>query len=212
MGAPKSLLQDKYCVQKVLRDKKITDMNKTCPRIYKDYLVEISGRGIVFDWYYFPFGSKRVPFEDIEWIAIRRLAPGDWKCARVWGTGDFTTWFPLDVDRPKKSVIFQLKLRDKNKYIGFTVEDDKAAEAVIKDLGLCADIKPSRQINPLLTIVILAVVGFAIVLNQSDPSGPIQKFILTLGSIVAISSGLMMIMTIRTLVAFYKARAEYRRG
>lgn len=180
--------------------------------LYRDYLVEITDRGIVFDWYYFPFGSKRVPFEDIEWIAITQLAPRAAKWLRIWGTGDFVTWFPLDLDRSKRSAVFQLKLRDKNKYVGFTVEDESATEAVIKARGLYADSKPPRQVSPWFIITIIAVVGLPIISTLTGPTNLIHRLIVALGSVIAVSSGLVMIMMIRTLAAFRKARAEFRRA
>jgi hypothetical protein len=62
--------------------------------LYKDYPVEIADRGIVFDWYYLPLGSKRVPFEDIEWIAITQLAPSDRKMAEDLGHGRLCDMVP----------------------------------------------------------------------------------------------------------------------
>lgn len=102
---------------------------------YADKLVHITGQYIVFRWYYFPFGSKEVAVADIEYISVLEpcLANGSW---RIWGTGDFSTWFPCDWRRPKRDVIFRLKLRSKHRYIGFTVEDSWAVLSLFREMGL----------------------------------------------------------------------------
>jgi len=102
---------------------------------YEDKLVQITGEHIVFQRYYFPFGSKEVRVSEIESIAALQpsLATGSW---RIWGTGDFSTWFPCDWRRPKRDVIFLLKLKDKSRSIGFTVEDSWAVLSLFREMGI----------------------------------------------------------------------------
>ena len=99
--------------------------------LYSDKLVEITGDAIPFRMYYFPFGSKRVKLPTI--ARLRVMAPtllnGKW---RQWGTGDFSTWFPLDWRRSSRDRIFLAFLADRRVRIGFTVED---SDAVIRILG-----------------------------------------------------------------------------
>ncbi|MBU4319322.1 MAG: hypothetical protein KKF30_18845, partial [Proteobacteria bacterium] len=63
--------------------------------LYSDKLVDIFGDSIVFRNYYYPFGNKRVKFEDVDSIAVEKptLLSGKY---RYYGTGDFRTWFPPD--------------------------------------------------------------------------------------------------------------------
>lgn len=103
---------------------------------YKDGLVEITDREMVFQSYYFPFGSARhVPLGDIERIEVRppSVWSGSW---RIWGSGDFQTWFPLDGARPGRDRIFIAHLRGSSRRIGFTVEHSDEVIAVLKEHGL----------------------------------------------------------------------------
>ena len=49
--------------------------------IYKDKLIEISNDFIILKDYYFPFGPKRVPLEEIESITVEKpsLSAGKWR-------------------------------------------------------------------------------------------------------------------------------------
>jgi len=56
--------------------------------------------------YYFPFGTKSVPYTQIQGlqrIAITGLLSGRW---RIWGTGNPRYWANLDLKRPKKTIGF----------------------------------------------------------------------------------------------------------
>ena len=78
--------------------------------VYSDKLVEITEDSILFRHYYFPFGSKTVNLDDVE--SVKTLEPtlrnGKW---RIYGTGDFHTWFPLDKKRPDRDLIFVMTLK-----------------------------------------------------------------------------------------------------
>ena len=103
---------------------------------YKDKLVEITDQEVVFRRYYFPFGTaKHVPLSQIESVQVRQpsLQSGSW---RIWGTGDFATWFPLDFGRPNRDAIFFASLRDSSQRIGFTAEDAQKVTKVLKERGL----------------------------------------------------------------------------
>jgi len=72
--------------------------------IYSDSLVKITNNYILLRKYYFPtFTSKRIEFSDIDFVEVVKpgLFTGKY---RIWGTGDFKHWFPLDVHRTKKDV------------------------------------------------------------------------------------------------------------
>ena len=60
--------------------------------------------------YYFPFGTKSVPYTEIQGlqrIGINGLWSGRW---RLWGTGNPRYWANLDRNRPKKRVGFVVDL------------------------------------------------------------------------------------------------------
>ena len=103
--------------------------------VYLDKLVEITDNSILFRWYYFPFGSKRVILSDIDHIVEKKptLWSGKW---RIHGTGDFKTWFPCDWKRPIRDRIFIISFHNKWKRIGFTVEDSETVAKIFKDKEL----------------------------------------------------------------------------
>lgn len=102
---------------------------------YSDSLVDISDDAITLRRYYFPFGSRRIPFSEIERINSDdpTLLNGRW---RIWGTGTFRTWFPLDWERPLRDRIFFVTLANRWGRIGFTVEDSKRVARILKQGGL----------------------------------------------------------------------------
>lgn len=103
--------------------------------LYADRLVEITDDAILFRVYYFPWGAKIVPFSEIESIQPFALTfwNGKW---RIWGTGDFRTWWPADWDRPRRDRAFLLASHGKRVRMGFTVEDPAQVEAILRAKGL----------------------------------------------------------------------------
>jgi hypothetical protein len=100
--------------------------------VYKDRLIEITSNAILFKNYYFLGFSKRVSFENISSVAMEQpsLSTGKW---RIWGTGNFTTWYPLDTHRPKRDKIFLMSLVGKRVRIGFTAENSEAVRLILKE-------------------------------------------------------------------------------
>ena len=104
--------------------------------LYKDGLIEITDQEVVFHRYYFPFAcDKHVPLSQIENVQVRPPSfwGGSW---RIWGSGDFRTWFPLDDARPSRDRIFIAFLRGHFCRIGFTVEHSEEVTEVLKERGL----------------------------------------------------------------------------
>jgi len=104
--------------------------------LYQDSLVEITDEGMVFQRYYFPFGNAcRVPWNQIESVQVRQpsVFGGSW---RLWGTGDFRTWYPMDSKRPSRDRIFVAQLRGRFRRIGFTVEDSQKVLNLLSERGL----------------------------------------------------------------------------
>ena len=101
--------------------------------IYSDKLVEITKESILFRNYYFPFGSRRVAFSEVESIAAKEPTHEKW---RIHGTLDFRTWFPRDWRRPSRDRIYILSFHNKRRRIGFTVEDSHTVTNLLIDKGL----------------------------------------------------------------------------
>jgi hypothetical protein len=101
--------------------------------LYQDNLIVFFEDSLILKNYYFPFLSgKRVIYSQIEKLEIRKpsLSTGKW---RIWGSGDFKTWFPMDTRRNTRNRIFIMYLNKKYWRIGFTVE---SPEKVIEILEL----------------------------------------------------------------------------
>jgi hypothetical protein len=106
------------------------------PVIYRDSLVSITGDSITFFRYSFPLLSDReVLFQDIDFIEIKKptILAGKW---RLWGSGNFSTWFPLDGNRPSRDRIFHATLKTGGMNIGFTVEHSDQVILILKKKGL----------------------------------------------------------------------------
>ena len=100
--------------------------------MYSDKLIEIRDDAILFRNYYFPTSfSKTVKFSEVEKIEIVKPAVRSGKY-RYWGSGDFLHWFPLDIQRSKRDVIYILYRKNKRIRIGFTVEDSEKVTALLK--------------------------------------------------------------------------------
>jgi hypothetical protein len=97
-------------------------MNKNI--LYSDNLVEIDNDSILVRNYYYPFGNKRVNFKNVDNVIAQKSTLRSGKY-RIWGTGDFHTWYPPD-DRTSRDKIFIIKLKKKWWRIGLTVENSQA--------------------------------------------------------------------------------------
>jgi len=103
--------------------------------VYSDSLICVTENLVRFQQYYFPFGSKSIEISQIDHIEILipTLLSGKW---RIHGSGDFRTWFPRDVKRPKRDLIFIIHLRNKWWRIGFTAEDSDFVIEIFKDKNI----------------------------------------------------------------------------
>jgi hypothetical protein len=101
--------------------------------LYQDKLVTLTDDDITFQHYYYPSGkSKVVRWDEIESITVMKptLRNGKW---RLHGTGNFKTWYPKDLKRPRRDRIFLAVLKHQWVDIGFTAEDGKCVEALLRD-------------------------------------------------------------------------------
>jgi hypothetical protein len=82
--------------------------------------------------YYFPFGTKSVPYAQIQGlqrIEIKGVFSGKW---RIWGTGNPRYWANLDTKRPHKKTGFVVDLGGKVNPI-VTPDDPDAFESVLRE-------------------------------------------------------------------------------
>ncbi len=82
--------------------------------------------------YYFPFGTKSVPYAQIKGlqrIEIKSVWSGKW---RIWGTGNPRYWANLDTNRPKKKAGFVIDLGRKISPI-VTPDRPDEFESVLRD-------------------------------------------------------------------------------
>lgn len=67
---------------------------------YDDGKIACTDSELVIRNYYFPFGSKRIPYAAIK--EARQVPLRIWGKGRIWGSGDFVHWFNFDPRRPRK--------------------------------------------------------------------------------------------------------------
>ena len=104
--------------------------------LYQDRLIELRTATIIFKDYYFPsMKPKEVLLENIKMIETKKptMATGKY---RYHGTGDFRTWYPMDMDRSKRDTIFIMSLKTQRVRIGFTVENSEAVKKIFQEKGL----------------------------------------------------------------------------
>jgi hypothetical protein len=100
--------------------------------LYSDKLVEIREDEILLHNYYFPtLSDKTVKYSEIKKIEIVKPTLKSGKF-RYWGTGDFLHWFPMDIKRSKRKIIYILYKKNKRIRVGFTVEDSERVTEILK--------------------------------------------------------------------------------
>ncbi len=98
---------------------------------YLDPRISCDARGLHIRGYYFPWGTKDVPYSSIKGLRRFEMSAlrGKW---RIWGTGNFKYWANLDPGRPNKSVGLLVDVgRRVQPFI--TPDDPDAAEAVMRE-------------------------------------------------------------------------------
>jgi hypothetical protein len=77
--------------------------------LYQDRWIELTNHDVIVRGYYFPWGTKRIPYSSIR--SLERFTMTAWRGKdRIWGSGDLRHWANLDPQRPRKSVGFFLDL------------------------------------------------------------------------------------------------------
>ncbi len=109
--------------------------------IYSDHLIELSHDSILLRDFFYPFGSKRVAFLKIDHVLA--LKPTLWTGKyRLYGTGNFRTWFGPDMSRASRDRIFVLHPKRGWWRMGFTAVDSAAVEATLREMGLSVQESP----------------------------------------------------------------------
>jgi hypothetical protein len=105
--------------------------------LYSDSLVTITNDSVTFHHYSFPFFTRgrTVLFTDIEYIDVKKpsVLTGKWRIA---GSGNISTWFPMDSQRPSRDRIFHATIKTRGMNVGFTVEHPSEVTAILKKKGL----------------------------------------------------------------------------
>ena len=97
---------------------------------YQDGRIECTGSEVRVRGYYFPWGTKRIPYASIRSFDRFTMTALRGK-GRIWGSGDFRHWANLDLGRPRKSVGFFLHVG--GRMIPFLTPDDpEAFERVLR--------------------------------------------------------------------------------
>lgn len=66
---------------------------------YDDGRIACTDDTLVIRNYYFPAGTKRIPYRSIKQV---RRRPKTGLLGKIWGSSDFVHWYNLDPGRPKK--------------------------------------------------------------------------------------------------------------
>jgi hypothetical protein len=79
------------------------------PVLYRDRWIECTDTALVIHAYYFPWGSKTIPYDRIRKVDEIKMGPltGQW---RIWGSGDLKHWFNWDPGRTRKTRALVLDL------------------------------------------------------------------------------------------------------
>lgn len=97
---------------------------------YRDRWIECTPDAIRIRGYYFPWGTKHIPYNSIR--AIARVQIGALRGqGRIWGTANPRYWASLDPQRPRKTTALILDVgRSVQPFI--TPDDPDAVEAAIR--------------------------------------------------------------------------------
>lgn len=99
--------------------------------LYEDSHLICDDVSITIKNYYFPMGSKRIPYARIQDIKERELGPltGQY---RVWGMGFDPHWYHFDAQRMKKNRQIVLRLKQLIHPV-LTPEDHDAVLAILRE-------------------------------------------------------------------------------
>jgi hypothetical protein len=99
--------------------------------VYADRWITCTTSGIEVRGYYFPWGTKRIPYSAVKDVQRVDLSAAHGR-ARIWGTANPGYWASLDPQRPKKSTALVLDLGARVKPF-LTPDDPDAVEAIVRE-------------------------------------------------------------------------------
>jgi hypothetical protein len=98
---------------------------------YDDGIITCDSEGIRIRGYYFPWGTKDIPYTSIK--GVQRVTLGTLRGKlRIWGTGNMKYWANLDTKRPSKSVGLILDIGKAVKPF-ITPDDADAVETLVRE-------------------------------------------------------------------------------
>jgi hypothetical protein len=104
---------------------------------YDDGRISCDESGVTIRMYYFPMGSKKIPYSKIESVSRKEMGGSILSGRlRIWGSGDFVHWFNLDPARPTKSIAFEIHLTGKKVTPVVTPDDPTKFAEVLHDRGV----------------------------------------------------------------------------
>jgi hypothetical protein len=102
---------------------------------YADRWIECTADEVKIHGYYFPWGTKHVPYGEIQ--SVRRVEIGTLTGrARIWGTGNPGYWAHLDPKRPGKKVGLILDLGHSVKPFLTPTDPDAVVACIHEHTGL----------------------------------------------------------------------------
>jgi hypothetical protein len=103
--------------------------------LYTDTLLDITDEAITLKKFSLLRRPKRLLFSEIERVEARApsVQSGKW---RIWGSGDFRTWFPFDRHRSQRDTIFVVFLQTSWRRLAFTAEDSIRVRRILVQKGL----------------------------------------------------------------------------
>lgn len=97
--------------------------------LYDDGLIKLDEQSVTLRHYYLPWVSKVIPYDAIRSCQQEPMSATTGKL-RIWGTGDFHHWMPLDGRRPSKETVIVLDL-GKTVLPSFTPDDPDAVMDIL---------------------------------------------------------------------------------
>ncbi|SFF59689.1 hypothetical protein SAMN05216251_120135 [Actinacidiphila alni] len=104
---------------------------------YRDRWIECGPDALRIRGYYFPWGTKTIPYASIRGVRRVRMGPLTGQ-ARIWGTGNVRYWAGLDPKRLSKT---QGIVLDTGKYVHpfITPDDPAAVEDIVRERSGAVD-------------------------------------------------------------------------
>jgi len=100
--------------------------------LYEDSYLVCDEDALTIHYYYFPIGSKRIPYQAIERFVQEPM--NFWTGGgRLWGMGLSPDWFHLDLQRPSKSRCIILFEKDNWVRSVITPQDQDAVLGILQE-------------------------------------------------------------------------------